>query len=286
MPIGLSIHVGLDAVDERHYGDALALNGPENDARSMADIGSSHGFQTVNLLTTGATAETVLDATRQAVGAVGSDGIVMLTFAGHGGVVPALGVDPTRPWGEPAWALYDRMLLRQELKTIWGRADRGSRILVIADSCHSGDPALYLRMLAAGSTTRAARAAQPNLRGGVRGIPADLMVQIYEAHSVYYQSIERGLPTSTLTRAGIIGIGACDDNEQALSDPDHGAFTTELLRAVGSGFSGTYRRLVDIVSVALWARPKKNPPPPYQHPTYRPEGSVTTVFEQQPAFTI
>ena len=61
MARGMSLHVGLNAVDPEHYdGWDGALTACELDANDMESLAQSRGFETTKLLTGDATAEAIL----------------------------------------------------------------------------------------------------------------------------------------------------------------------------------------------------------------------------------
>jgi len=83
MAKGLSVHVGLNAVDPTHYADwAGPLAACEFDARDMESIARANGFQPTVLRTTEATAEAVTDVIRAAATELKSGDILFLSYSG------------------------------------------------------------------------------------------------------------------------------------------------------------------------------------------------------------
>src|SRR3712207_728707 len=113
MQRGMSVHVGLNRVDPKHYqGWNGQLRGCENDARSMAEIARSEGFDAALLLSPDARSERVFREIRRAAARLQPGDIFLLTYAGHGSQVPdsgAAGEESDRM--DETWVLYDRMAI-------------------------------------------------------------------------------------------------------------------------------------------------------------------------------
>src|SRR5689334_24124033 len=86
---GLSLHVGLNAVDPDHYagwsGDLMAC---EFDANDMASLAKAQGITPTVLLTKRATRENVFKAIRAAAKRLDTGDLLLLTYSGHGGQIP------------------------------------------------------------------------------------------------------------------------------------------------------------------------------------------------------
>jgi Caspase domain len=63
-----------------------------------------------------------------------------LTFSGHGGQVDDVNGDEADQQNE-TWVLWDRMLIDDELFNLFGQFQKGVRIIMLSDSCHSGTAA-------------------------------------------------------------------------------------------------------------------------------------------------
>jgi len=168
MPTGISIHIGLNELDERHYQGRFALAGCLGDAHAMRDLAAAAGFEPHLITGPAATAAAVLHAIDAARARVGGDGIVLITYSGHGGRVRDLGDEPGDGdkgdgWDE-TWCLYDRELVDDELYACWGGFAPGARVLVVSDSCHSGD------MIRDDERTRAAPVPQTASLWGTRAL--------------------------------------------------------------------------------------------------------------------
>jgi hypothetical protein len=137
MARGISIHIGLNNIDPAYYGTGNELAGCINDARDMQSLGVAQGFQTTLMTDEGATAEAVIAAISGAANTLRAGDILLLTYSGHGSQVPDKNGD--EPDGkDETWCLYDRMLIDDELYSLWSQFQSGVRICVLSDSCHSG----------------------------------------------------------------------------------------------------------------------------------------------------
>jgi hypothetical protein len=144
MARGLSIHIGLNVIDVDVYGPGNELAGCVNDARDMQSLAVAQGFQTTLMLDEGATSDAVIGAIAGAASTLKSGDILLLTYSGHGSQVPDRNGD--EPDGkDETWCLYDRMLLDDELYSLWAQFEEGVRIFMLSDSCHSGTVARMLQ---------------------------------------------------------------------------------------------------------------------------------------------
>src|SRR5688572_30372004 len=61
MAKGISLHVGLNRIDPKHYGTEGLLAGCVNDARAMESIARTRGFQATVMIDREATSKRVVD---------------------------------------------------------------------------------------------------------------------------------------------------------------------------------------------------------------------------------
>ncbi|HET7461223.1 MAG TPA: caspase family protein [Longimicrobium sp.] len=282
MAIGLSIHIGLNHVSEGHYGHIPVLRGCEGDAHAMRKLAVDAGFEPIAmLLGPDATAEAVLDAIRGAAPRIGGDGMLLLTYSGHGGRVRDLGIadrdrdpDAGDGWDE-TWCTHDRELIDDELNDCWPDFARGARILVVSDSCFSGDmirlgegPARNEAGVPHGQrkrrtllnampleerpderetsvpdcsdgTTSVLRQAVVTRGGGSapRALNGRLSRRVYNRNYTLYDQIQLDVHARPKRpiEAEVLLLAAAQDNEPALDGAVYGAFTEELLRVWNSG---------------------------------------------------
>ena len=97
MPSGISLHIGLNAVDPKQYsGWSGELSGCEFDAKDMRAVARKHRFATSLRLTKNATRNRVLAALKRAAKKLRRHDIFFLSYSGHGGQVPNTGNDLSR----------------------------------------------------------------------------------------------------------------------------------------------------------------------------------------------
>lgn len=268
---GISLHVGLNRVDPAHYGGWDGqLAACEFDAADMEAIAKGKGFATQVLLTQQATAETVMLSIKQAAGRLKNGDIFLLTYSGHGGQVPdtnddeADGVDET-------WVLYDRMLVDDELYTLWSKFAPGVRIFMLSDSCHSG-------------TVSRAMPSYAQLYGAAqvqyRALPDAVARKTYQANKALYDGIQnvhhRG-DQANLT-ATVLLISGCQDNQLSLDGKRNGLFTEKLKKVWNNGkFEGGYR---------VFRRKIAEIMPSTQTPRYTRVGAANPAFERQKPFSV
>jgi hypothetical protein len=251
MAKGISIHVGVNAVDSRHYGSVPTLRGCEADAAAMADLAQSAGFQVMPpLVGKGATAAAVTNAIEGAVSLLGPGDLLLVSYSGHGGRVPDLDGDEADGYDE-TWCLYDRQLIDDELCALWGPAPRGARILVVSDSCHSGTVVRDFTdtPVAAGrggddgeevmrSYVPRPPRGQPDRHGMLeRGLTDDEAYDVHAANRSVYSRAKEDVRTRgrAPVQASVLLLSACKDSEPAKEKDGHGIFTRALLDAWQSG---------------------------------------------------
>jgi hypothetical protein len=138
---GISIHIGLNHVDPKHYqGWDGELNACIADAKDMRALAKKKGFAGNTLLVDGqATAAAARAALLNVSKKLVKGDILFLTYSGHGGQVRDTNSDEKdNDRMDETWVLFDRQLVDDELYNIWAKFKAGVRILVLSDSCHSG----------------------------------------------------------------------------------------------------------------------------------------------------
>lgn len=254
-PRALSLHIGLNAVDAKHYG---GWSGPlaacEFDAHDMAAIAASCGMAASKLLTKQGTRKAVLAGLRKAAKALKAGDLFFLSYSGHGGQVADASGDEDDKQDE-TWCLYDGQLIDDELYFELAQFAAGVRILVLSDSCHSG-------------TVTRARPAPPPPGTRIKLMPPDVALRVYETHRGFYDKLQHDVaraagrasledPDAVLAtlalqggrvqaiarrlRAAVILMSGCQDNQTALDGDHNGAFTGQLRRVWNSGkFKGSH----------------------------------------------
>ena len=272
---GLSVHIGLNAVDPKHYaGWSGELFACEQDAKDMRTIAVSKGMVPTILLTRDATRKRVLDSLRAAAKKLQAGDFFLLTYSGHGGQVPD--VDDDEPDGrDETWCLYDAQLIDDELYLELSRFAKGVRILMLSDSCHSGTVSRApLVEAAAGAAVDGGRP---------KWMPRVIADKTYEAHKRFYDDAQRAAaragrgklvdPDAALAQVSVsdrvgvavksfapavILISGCQDNQTSMDGNRNGAFTERLLAVWNHGkFNGNYARFHATIKAGM--RPTQTP---------------------------
>jgi hypothetical protein len=141
MPNGISLHIGVNYYDEAAYKkkrlSLRELPNCEKDAIAYMAIADRFHFKSAIRLNEGATVSNILFDMKVAARHLEYGDFFFLTFSGHGGLVWDHNGDEEGSHDQ-AWCLYDRMLVDDDLYEQLKGFRPGVRVLVIADSCHSG----------------------------------------------------------------------------------------------------------------------------------------------------
>lgn len=227
MAQGLSLHIGLNEVDPKHYVDAHGqpwkgeLFACENDANDMAAVAGGLGYQVRQpLLTTSATSSAVAGAIREDADRLQPGDAYLLSYSGHGGQVVNTNPqdDPEADKLDETWCLFDRQLIDDELFELFSRFRPGVRILVLSDSCHSG------------SVTRG-DPTSGEFR--LKQLPTDVSRATEHRNEVLYADLQNTIPTKRLTSlsATVVLISGCQDDQFSRDGNENGAFTGAFLQA-------------------------------------------------------
>lgn len=268
MPKGMSIHIGLNFVDPKHYeGWDGELAACEADAKDMFVLAKRQGFQaSAPKLTKKATAEAVTGALDNAAKKLSKGDLLFLTYSGHGGQVKDTNGDDEDTMDE-TWVLYDRQLVDDELYNLWAKFKPGVRILVLSDSCHSGTVVRNIPSFIEGGPRR-------------RAMPREVGKAVEKRHQKLYRSIQENNPGAEKGKvpASVLLISGCMDNQFSMDGERNGAFTGALKKVWNGGrFAGHYRKFRDTIRAGL---------PDTQSPNYYFVGAPNPTYEAQKPFKI
>lgn len=282
-PKGLSLHIGLNSVDPAGYGGwPGTLNACENDARDMERVAAARGFKTKVLLTKDATSATVISFLKNAAKQLKKGDELFLTYSGHGGQVPDRNGDESSDGLDETWCLYDRQLVDDELYAYWGMFEKGVRILMLSDSCHSGSVSKDVMAILAGGPRIPIRnaAAVDYSAFRVKAIPWEQLDPAYKAKQKVYDKIQKSLPSAEKAPVGatVVLISGCQDNQTSLDGQQNGLFTEKLLSVWNDG---AYKGNLKAFHKAIVAQM-----PFTQTPNYFVVGAKNAKFEAAPPFTI
>lgn len=282
---GISIHLGLNAVDPKHYGGWNGtLNACEADAKDMKAIADAQGFKSTLLVTKDATSTNLVTALGDATSQLDSGDILFLSYSGHGGQVPDLNGDELengRTDGkDETWALYDRQLVDDELYAMWAKLRTDIRVVMLSDSCHSGTMARELAIPGIIEASVIERETIKPSSSVTRWMPSDVQARTYEQNKALYESIQQANSKgeNVDVHANVLLISGCQDNQTSMDGARNGLFTEALLRTYADGkFKGGYRRFYREISQIM---------PTSQSPNYYPVGVRSRAFERQRPFMI
>lgn len=270
MAKGISIHIGLNHVDPKHYqGWDGALNACIAHAKDMRALAIKKGFTGNTLLTEGqATAAAVTAVIQDAAKKLSKGDMLFLTYSGHGGQVRDTNSDEKdNDRMDETWVLYNRQLVDDELHNLWAKFKVGVRILVLSDSCHSGTVTRNIPMFMG-------RGAKP------RAMPRPIGIKVERANTALYRDIQKNTRGTENVKVGasVLLISGCQDNQTSMDGEKNGAFTGTLKKVWNGGkFTGDYRKFRDKIVSLL---------PATQTPNYYFVGAANSAFEKQKPFTI
>lgn len=257
MPKGISLHIGVNKVDDTHYRGASVtigwegvLSGCENDAIAMEALAKENGFMTDLLLTKKATRQNVKTKIAKASKTLSAGDYFFLTYAGHGSQVADISGDEKLDMDIPSskrdrrdetWCLYDAQLLDDELFHLLAGFSKGVRILMLSDSCHSGTVARDM----------VAEMPEPAQGRAFRVVPRATLANTYIHHRAFYDSLQAPKGSHPEIEASVILFSGCQDDqlsqEDQLSAPPHGIFTLNLLDAWNAGSIDNYKAFFQAV---------------------------------------
>ncbi len=279
--VGYSLHIGINEVDRKAYeGWRGELQACENDATAMAEIAADLRYKKTTVLRTKeATRDRVIDAITGAAEAMRPSDIFWLSYSGHGSQEPDFDGDE-RDKIDETWCLYDGMMLDDELYGLWAKFPPRSRIVVIADCCHSGS---VVRAGPPGAIHRepALLTDQPLLR--VKAMPPQIAASLFRKQrraGVTRRPDAGGFEKSAdrLIQCSVRLISGCQDEQFSYDGPVHGAFTARFLTVWGSG--GYRKPYTDFYKDIRKGMPAE------QLPAHFKVGASSAAFDAQSPFEV
>ena len=261
MSKGISLHIGVNHVDDTHYRKNIfegwkgELSGCEADAIAMETIAKSQGFETTQLLTTEATRANVKKHILSAAENLEAGDYFFLSYSGHGSQVKDLSMDERlgndssgeeRDRWDETWCLHDAQLLDDELFELWRQFKADVRILIFSDSCHSGT-------VTRGDNDEEEILPPPGM--AFRLIPKPSLTATYMVHKAFYDGLQAAPGMHPKIAARVLLFSGCQDEqlsrEDQSSDPPGGLFTKSILKAWAPGKFNTYKDFFDAVKTGM-----------------------------------
>lgn len=219
-----SLHIGIND----YPGTNQDLRGCVNDAKDWQQALGQRGFgDQALLLNQQATKANIVAALEKIVGATGSEDLAIITYSGHGTWIPDTNGD--EPDGrDEAWCAHDagkgNLVTDDELYDIVAERERGARIVLLSDSCHSG------------SVSRFAGWLDDEKDEGKRTIrflaPEHHLTEKQKRTAVHFQQA----PVRSRVKNAALCISGCRDHEfsydATFRGRPNGAFTFVALRAL------------------------------------------------------
>lgn len=273
---GYSLHIGINSVNPAHYsGWSGPLKACEADAGDMQHIAESMSYTKITkLLTAQATRAAVINTLNSYATKLVKGDILFVSYSGHGGQIPDYSGEEADNMDE-TWCLYDGQLTDDELKLQWNKFEKGVRIFVLSDSCHSG------------TVTRDALVREAQAREGdaVRAMPVEVALKTYRDNKAKYDAIQAGVAQSGIQyvlesdiKPNVRLISGCQDNQVSYDGTFNGLFTGNLLKAWNNGaFNGNYSQFYSKIMSYM---------PSKQSPNHYVIGNVITGFGQEKPFSI
>lgn len=225
MARGISLHIGINKPSSA-FPNVRTLRGCENDALAMEQIAEAKGFQTRDLLLgSDATYARVTTKILSAAAQLEDGDIFLFTFAGHGFQVVDVGSGQDEPdFLDEVLLLFDVELLDDVLrKNMWPRFKAGVRVLMVADSCHSGSV-----FLIPGDT------AQP-VATSSNFVPRTISVGTGRQHQAEYGEFYRNLLVPIFDppiNASVLLLSACAPDQPTGDGEQNGMYTAALLKVL------------------------------------------------------
>lgn len=280
-PKGYAVHISAEKVDPKSYKGLIPdLPSSLRDLKFMQKVAAKQGYQEVAALVgntdkdaSRCTRANVLKALKDA-GEKARDGdIVLVTYSGHGALIPDDADDHDEKSGlDNTWCLFDGMLVDDEIWMALSKYRAGVRVVVVVDSCHSEtsvkgnmlnakdfsnlatakamNPTVATKDLIAANAAvkgKLDREAVPGQAAQVRALARTVEVETYFEHEALYKDLatkhnkEEVIRDPQKLAATTITLAACRDDQVAIEALTNGLFTREMSRLWKDGmYAGDY----------------------------------------------
>lgn len=286
MAKGYALCIGLNKVSADHYdGWDGALKVCEKDAKDMQKIAIKMKYKTDLLLTKEATSTNVLNKIDEAAATLKAGDIFLLYYSGHGGnEIPDINKDEIEELADEvdgydeSWCLYDQQVIDDILYQRWFKFKPGVRILVISDSCFSGDIVKLIR---------GSRVTQKLDLKTVKRMPVHVGHRVFQKNEKSYRKFNkaetpiRKSKTKALPQAAIKAtlrqISSSSEYQPSYANtnefPTNSLFTAIFKKALKNGkYKGDYNQFVKKLKQEM----------PYdQQPNHQILGAAMVKFDNQ-----
>ncbi len=232
---GYSLHIGVNKVDETHYPGVATLNAAVNDAIWWQKYAEGLGYDVLSLYDEHATLPAVKNLLNDYAQKMVAGDILLLTYSGHGGEIPNQKSDATDlEKMDQTWCLYDEQLLDDELYECFEEFAEGTRILVVADSCHSGTVTRAVGLDLTKELEEGMSRARKSRGFESRQLPEEVQRAVMAGafDTCYRPKLERyeDKPKRAGVKASVKLLAACQDHQVTYDGAEYGIFTEALRR--------------------------------------------------------
>lgn len=279
---GYSLHIGINVADPAQYPGLTRLNAAVNDAIWWEEYAQKKGYTTTPLHNAQATIQAVKDKLLHYAGIMLPGDILLFTYSGHGGQIANAkpeGVNDEQM--NQTLCLYDEQMLDDELYECFKEFEEGTRILMVADSCHSGT----VTRVAANDLSKFLEEGMTAAKGSrgmaSRQLPDEVQDAIMAEH--YEEKYEPKLDKYKYTnkrkdvRAAVKLLAACQDHQVTYDGAQYGIFTAALGKLLDSnGADQTAEGLISAVRKSY----------SYPKPNFFEFGAIMPAFDKSMPFEI
>ena len=208
-----------------YEGTGNDLSGCVNDANDWKGALGKRGFDVQMMLDSEATKDNMKHQIEVLVREARPKDVVVITYSGHGSWIPDLDNDEPDARDEvlcPYDIMQGRPLVDDEINNIFAERDRGVKIVLISDSCHSGS---VIRMAPAPAESTGAK---------VRFLPPESFLSADDLQVATARATLR--PLGTRRTFGCVLMSGCQDTEYSydavFNNRPNGAFTYFAIKAL------------------------------------------------------
>ena len=279
MSKGQAVCIGVNSINPEHYGTNGELYICEKDANDMHNLLMLNGFTSLKLTTKEATRNNVKNAILDASKELKCGDIMVVYYSGHGGKVPNVPSPYDIEYDniDETWCLWDAQLLDDELRNLWAGFEKGVRIVLLSDSCHSGTIAK------APISLEDNQEEEQEEEGFIRkkAISDKVAKDTFERNQEFYIKLAEEINASEIMKKPVTAfvkqISGCQDTEYSYTGETNSAFTEALKYVWDDGnFEGTYKDFYRAIREQLTN----------QHPKLLEFGERIKQFDIEKPFTI
>lgn len=282
-----SLHIGLNNVDPTHYdGWNGQLYCCENDALFYHELAEKAGIKNRKLLLSSGSqgaempVSTNLDKyLDQYSKTLKSGDFLFITYSGHGGQIEDLNFDEEDDDKDETWCLYDRQYIDDELWEHFSKFQKGVRILMISDSCHSGSVSKEAVSAKDIEVDGLMEEVKKKMNLVTRNAPRHITFNAYKKNKEqYYEPTHKPLVIREDIPATVLLLAACRDEEKASEWDGYGLFTSTIRKVLTND--------KDITNYENWLEKILKQIPAIQTPTLFTYGSGADLFRKERLFQI